>query len=183
MAGASPRGWSPRRVTLLSSALFIPLWARKLKPPRQPPPSSWAASSSRMDTAEEQRELSPMATSTGVCLIQAGGVADVPAVPRQRLGRFQVHWRLCKQLRHWRELCKHKTSRIISSFLTCLWVLDSLCILHLFWNNKYHHEPGCPSTDSSCCFKEDECRQLLFPWNACSLPVCLYEKYLGKPNT
>lgn len=173
MAGTSPRGWSPWRVTLLSSALFIPFWARKLQPPRQPPPCSSAASSSssrRMDTAEEQRELCPMAASVGMYLIQAGGrVAVVSAVPRQRLG--WVHWRVFKRPECWRELWKHKRSCIISSFLSCLWVLDSLwiakwhdyynvlrqiSILHSFWNCKYHSEPGCLSTDSGCCFKENQ---------------------------
>lgn len=41
-----------------------------------------------MDTAEEHRDLSLMATSTGVCLTQAGGVMAVSAVPQQSLGRF-----------------------------------------------------------------------------------------------
>lgn len=118
----------------MSSALFIPLRAKKLQPPaptRQPPPSSSAASSSsrRMDSAEEQRELSPMATtSTRVRLAQAGEAVAVSAVPRQCLGGFQVHWQLFKEPRRSRGLCKHKRSCTISSFLTCLRLLDSLWI-------------------------------------------------------
>lgn len=168
-------------MTLLSSALFIPLWAGKLQPPRrQPPPWCWAASSGRrMDTAEEQSELSPMATSTRVCLTQAGGDVAGSAVPRRCLGCFQVHWQLFKQPRCWREFCKQERSGTVPSFLTCLWVLDSVWtpkrlviamlsdrirILHLFWNYKYHRELGCASTNRSCCFKEDELQwqQVLF---------------------
>lgn len=94
----------------MSSALFILLWARKLQPPRQAPPSA-SSSSRRMGTAEEQRELSAAATSIGVYLRQAGGVAAAT-------GRFKVHWRALTRS------SENIKAAAASSLLSCLWRSD-----------------------------------------------------------
>lgn len=108
----------------MSSALFIPLWARKLQPlPCQLPPSSWAAHSSsssnsrRMDTAEKQGcfnwNLSPTAwrscgyfSATAANGLFSGSPATVEAA---------------KALQGGSENMKDAAQ---FAFLTCLWVLD-----------------------------------------------------------